>query len=159
MSGRLFQNIHVVNALPAEDDAEDLFASSVSTDIVNLGKYEKALFIIQKGVGATGQGVVTVESCDTVVPGTATAIPFTYWTCASGDTWSDMNSAVAAGYTTIGGSGSMVAVEVNSAELSGTDKYVRLTVTESTDDAVVGWITTILGDGRVVQEVSPTAIV
>lgn len=160
MGGRLFQNIHVVNALPAEDDAEDLFATSVSTDIVNLSKYDKALFLLQRGAGATGAGVITVLSSSTAAGGTQTAIPFSYWVAASGDTWGDMLTATAAGYTTAtAANGSMVAVEINSSELYSTDKFVQLVVTESTNDPVTGWITCIMGDARYMHEVKETAIV
>jgi len=161
MGGRFFQNVHVVNALPAASAAayDDLFNGTPATDIINLGKYENATFIIQKAAGATGTATITVESCDTVVPGTATAIPFVYWVCTTGDTWGDMQTATASGFTTTAGTDQVYAVEVNSASLSGTNKYVRVKATEVVNSPVSGSITCLLSKGRVVQEVSPTAIV
>lgn len=159
MTGRLFQNVHVVNALPNESTATDLFNGGVATDVVNLGKYEKATWILQKGAGNTGTAVLKVESCDNTTPSTATAVAFNYWECTSGDTWGDMQTATSAGFTTTAGANTMVAVEINSAELSGTDQYARLTATEVADDPVTGYISCILSQGKVVQEVSPTAIV
>lgn len=162
MSGRLFQDIHVVNAMPSGNQAayEDIFNGSPSTDIVNLGKYDKALWIIQKAAGATGTAVVTVSSCDTVVPGTATAVAFNYWTCGSGnDTWSDMQTATSAGFTTTAQANDAYAIEINSSELNGTDKYARLTLTESANDPVDGTVVCILGGARFMHEVKPTAIV
>lgn len=161
MSGRLFQNIHVVNAMPSGNQAayEDLFNGSPSTDIVNLGKYDKALWIVQKAAGATGTAVLTVESCDTVVPGTATAVAFNYWTCTTGDTWSDMQTATSAGFTTTAGTNQAYAIEINSSELYSTNKYARLTLTDSDSDPVDGTVVCVLGGARFMHEVKPTAIV
>jgi len=161
MGGRTFQNIHVVNAMPSAIEAAygDMFNGNPATDVVNLGKYEKCTWIIQKAAGNTGTAVVTVESCDDVTPTTTTAVAFNYWTCTSGDTWSDMSTATTAGFTTTAGADQMYAIEVNSAELSGTDKYVRMKMTESANDPVNGTAICILSGGRIVQEVSPTAIV
>ena len=160
MSGRLFQDIHVVNAMPSGNEAayEDLFNGSPSTDIVNLGKYDKALWIIQKAAGATGTAVVTVESCDTVVPGTATAVAFNYWTCTTSDTWSDMQTATSAGFTTTAGANQVYAVEINSSELNSTDQFARLKLTESAADAVDGTVVCILSGPRFMHEVSQTAL-
>lgn len=161
MSGRTFQNIHAVNAMPSANQAayEDLFNGDPSTDVVNLGKYEKATWLVQKAAGGTGTALVTVESCDDVTPSTATAVAFNYWTCTSGDTWSDMQTATSTGFTTTAGADQMYAIEINSAELSGTDQYARLTMTEVADDPVDGTVVCIMSGGRVVQEVPPTAIV
>ena len=45
MGGKLFQNVHVVNAMPTANQAayEDLFNGSPATDVVNLSNYDKAL--------------------------------------------------------------------------------------------------------------------
>jgi hypothetical protein len=159
MSGRLIQEVHFVNPLPTGAAMDDLYEGGFSSDIVNLGKYERATWVIARGVGNTGTAVITVDSCDTVAPGTATAIPFVYKVAASGDTFSATTAATAAGYTTAAGPGSMVVVEVNAAELSGTDKFARLTVTEGTDSAVSGSVVCIMSGGKIVQDIAPTAIV
>jgi len=161
MGGRLFQNVHVVNAMPSASQAayEDLFNGSPNTDIVNLGKYEQCLWVIQKAAGSTGVARISVESCDDVTPSTATTVAFNYWTCTSGDTWSDMQTATAYGFTTTAGSDQIYAIEIDSSRLSGTDKYARLATDETTDDPVDGTIVCILGGGKIIQEVKPTAIV
>lgn len=157
---RTFQDIHVVNAMPSGNQAayEDLFNGSPSSDIVNLGKYDKVTWIIQKAAGSTGTAVITVESCDTVVPGTATAVAFNYWTCTSGDTWSDMQSSTSSGFTTTAGANQCYAIEINSSELSGTDKYARLTLTETVNDPVDGTVVCILSGARFMTETPITAI-
>lgn len=159
-SGRLFQNIHVVNAMPAANEAayEDLFNGSPNTDVVNLGKYDKVLWVIQKAAGSTGVARISVESCDDVTPSTATTVPFSYWTCTSGDTWSDMQTATAYGFTTTAGADQMYAIEINSSELYSTNQYARLATDETTDSPVDGTIVCVLGGARVMQEVPITAL-
>lgn len=159
--GRLFQEIHVVNAMPSGHQAayEDIFNGSPNTDVVNLGKYNKALWIIQKAAGDTGVARISVESCDDVTPSTATPVAFSYWTCTSGDTFSDMNEATSYGFTTTAGANQMYAIEINDCELSGTDQYARLATDETTDGACDGTITCIMGGPRFMHEVKPTAIV
>lgn len=158
---RLAQELHVVNVGDSSFIAanEDFLAGTVYTDVVNLGKYEKAMWIIQKGAGATGTTVVTVDSCDNVTPSTATPIAFNYWVCTSGDTYGDMQTATSSGFTSTAGANQVYKVEINAAELSGTDQYARLVCTEATNDPCDGSIVCILGGGRVVQEVPKTAIV
>ena len=160
MRDRFFQNVHVVNAMPSGNQAayENLFNGDPATDIVNLANYERATWIIQKAAGATGTAVVTVESCDTVVPGTATAVAFNYWTCTTSDTWSDMQTATSAGFTTTAGANQVYAVEINSSELYSTNQFARLTLTDSNSDPVDGTVVCILGGGRVVQETPITAL-
>lgn len=151
--------VHVVNALPAVADLDDLFNGNATTDVISLANYDKATFILQKGAGATGSAVITMESCDTAVPGTATAIPFAYRACTSGDTFGDIGTAVAAGYTTTVGADQVYMFEVNSSELSGTDKYVRLVATESANSPVSACITCVLSGPRYTGAGTPTAIV
>ena len=159
MGGRTFQNFHVVNALPTEAGFDYLYNGGVATDVVNLGKYEKATWVISRGAGATGTALIQVQSCDDVTPSTTTAIPFTYQVAASGDTFAATATAVAAGYTTAAGAGSVVVVEINAAELSGTNKYARLIATEVVNDPVSGSVACIMSGGTVVQDIPPTAIV
>ena len=161
MRNRLFQNVHVVNAMPAANEASysDLFNGNPATKVVNLSNYERVTWLIQKGSGSTGTAVITCQSCSDTTPSVTTAVPFAYWTCTSGDTWSDMNTATSTGFTTTAGADQVYAVEVNASELSGTDSYVRLVATESINDPVNGTVTCILSGPRYMHEVSQTAIV
>lgn len=158
--GRMFQEIHVVNVGDSNFIAahEDFMAGTKTTDVVNLAKYNKALWLIHKSAGSTGATVCTVESCDDVTPSTATAIAFDYWTCTSGDTWSDMTTAATTGFTTTAGANQMYAIEVDASELSGTDKYVRLKMVESTDDPCDGGLILILGGLRFKHEVKDSVL-
>ena len=103
--------------------------------------------------------MITVESCDNVTPSTTTAIAFNYWTCTSGDTWSDMQTATTAGFTTTAGADQAYAIEIEASELSSTDTYARMKLTDSNSDPVDGTVVCVMGGGRFVHEVSNTAIV
>ena len=155
---RFTQEVHFVNAAAAVTALDDFANGSPATDIVNLAMYDRATWVYQQTAGATGTVNIQVDSCDTVSPGTATAIAFDYWT-VSGDTRSDKVTATAVGYTTIAGAEKMVVVEINSAELSGTDKYARVQFTEVVDDPVSASCLCIMSKGRFVSEVPITAIV
>ncbi|NOR27586.1 MAG: hypothetical protein GQ540_03545 [Lutibacter sp.] len=159
MKDRFFQNIHVVNALPALSIADDFFdvGTSAITDIVNLSNYDRATFIMQLGAGATGTGTITIESCDDVSASTATAITFDAWKSTTSDVWSDRTSQ--ASFATTAGAGATYAFEVNASELSGTDKFVRLKALELVNGAVTGNIICILSNARYMHEVKQTAIV
>jgi len=160
MSGRMIEEVKFVNPLPTGAAMDDLYEGGFSTDIVNLSNYERATWVIARGVGATGTANITVDSCDTTAPGTSTAIPFVYAVASSGDTLGAMTAATAAGYTTATGAGSMVVVEINSSELSGTNKFARLTITEGADSPVSGSVVCIMSNPRIIAGTSaPTAIV
>lgn len=155
---RFVQENHFVNAATAVTALDDFANGSPAMDVVNLGKYDRATWVYQQTAGNTGTLNIQVDSCDDVTPSTATAIGFDYWT-VSGDTRSDKLTATAVGYTTVAGSDQMVIVEINSSELSGTDKYARVQITEVTNDPVSASCLCIMSKGRVVSEVPPTAIV
>lgn len=122
------------------------------TDVINLAKYRKVLYVIQKGAGASATGVVTVESCDNVTPSTPTAIAYHYKVCTTIDTYGDWVSVASTGFTTTAGANQCYLVEVDASELSGTDKYCRLKITETVDAACDGCVLTILGSPRVMLE-------
>jgi hypothetical protein len=160
-NGRMFQGFHPIHCAPSGVIAanEDIFDGDPATDIISMSKYDKVIFfIIINANGSGGTATITVESCDTVVPGTATAIAFKYWACTTPDTWGDMQSATASGFTTSATADNMYAIEVNSSELYSTDSFVRMQCTEVVDQPVDGAIMAIAGGARYLQEVKPTAL-
>jgi hypothetical protein len=52
--------------------------AGVSSDVINMQKYEFVRFILFWGVGLTGTNTLTIEACDDVVPTNKTAVPFWY---------------------------------------------------------------------------------
>ena len=160
MSKSFTQNNKIVNALaPLADYADDDPAS----DVVSLAECRTGVFIIQTGDNAGGNATITVESCDDVTPTTATAIPFavTKYETEDSDIASTARAAVAAaGFDTSASvDGVMYVIEVTADGLSGSDEYVRVQVTESTDAAVLASILFIGTGCRYNQETMATAIV
>jgi len=156
---RFAQTVHVVNAVTSPATLDDIFNTGLVTDVINLSNYDKVTWILTKNAGAVGTATIKVESCDTVAPGVATAIPFSYWVCTSGDTFGDMQAATASGFATTAGANQIYKIEVNSSELSGTNKYVRMTGTEVVNDPCSGSCVAILSGPRFTSEVPVTAIV
>lgn len=156
MALNMLESLHFVNGLPPVADA---FAADPNADVVNMKNYNKALFVIQKGVGTTGTGLVTVLACDDTTPSNTTAIPFRYRNITSGDTPGAITEATSAGFTFTAGSNHLIAVEVDAVEVEKAGYgYVTLNVTEDTDDPVLAGILCILGEPRYSTDSTTTAI-
>ncbi|KKN24527.1 hypothetical protein LCGC14_0893890 [marine sediment metagenome] len=139
--------------------SEDLFNGSPATDIVNMENFTEVVFIVSKVAGGTGTATATMESCDTVVPGTATEINFWYRACTTPDVWGAITAAVAAtGVPITAGADQQWLFGVRSEGLSGTDKYVRLKLTETESTAVDGSVACIMAGGRFVREITPVTV-
>lgn len=138
---------------------EDIFNTDPASDVINMAEWERATFVIQKGAGAAGKAVITVESCDNVTPDTATAIAFKYRKCISGDTFGAWTDATSIGFTTDAGADQVYEISVGSDGLSGEDQYVRLQLTEDTDGPCDGGILAILTDPRYAQSINSTVLV
>lgn len=139
-------NIHWVQGLAPKADA--FSGATVNSDIVKC-ESGGAIFLIYRGVGATGTSVVTVEACDDVTPTNTTAIPFIYRSNTATDVWGDWTAATASGFTTAAGSNAIFEVYVDAAELAEEGYgYVRLDMAESVDSAVLGGILIGLIDTR-----------
>ena len=129
----------------------DFGAAGVSSDVVDMSGHNKVMFVIQRGVGATGTGVLTVEACDDVTPTNTTAIPFRYLEVDASDVLGTLTEAAAAGYTPTAGSNFIIQVEVDAVEVrkaGATFEFVRLTLTETTDSPVLAGIIIVLGEPR-----------
>lgn len=134
----LLQNLHFVKGL---DPVADALSGTVGSDVVDVSNHGTALFVIYKGVGATGTSVVTVEACDDVTPSNTTAVPFSYKAITSTDVQGAVTAAAAAGFTLTAGSSQIYAVQVDTQELASAGyKYVRLKAVESVDSPVLAGI-------------------
>jgi len=159
------QNKVVSGVIPVAD----AFATSATTDVINMENYNKCTFIIYTGATTTADGVVTVnagnanDSC-------ATAIAFKYRTQVAktdattqgGDVPSALTAATSAGFAmTASKVGGIYIIEVDSAVVAaaGTNfDHVSCTVTEDTDDPQTACILAILSEPRYPQAVLATAI-
>ena len=157
MPNNVMQNIHFVKGI---DPVADAFASTVSSDIVNMGDYAGVTFVIYKGVGTTGTSTITVEASDDVSASNTTAIPFRYKAITTDDTEGALTIAAAAGFATTAGSSEIYVIEVDSEELGDTGyQYVRLTAVEVANDPVLGGVLILMHGNRYAQDVPATAIV
>jgi hypothetical protein len=148
--GKLINDLNVYNCAPSGNIAanEDIFNGDPATDVISLENYNRVMFIISKNAGATGTAVVTVESCDDTTPTTATAIAFKYRACTSGNTWGDVTAAASTGFTTTAGANQCYVIEVCADDLYSTDKFVRMQLTEDTNNPCDGAVICVLGEPR-----------
>jgi hypothetical protein len=148
MGGYFSDNYHVVNALSPVADA---FATSATSDIVNLAKYSSVTFIISTGVSTTADGVVTVLA-GTSVSSATNAVPFKYRTVlapATTNVPAALTQATASGFSmTASKANSFYIVEVNAEDLAPTYTTCALKVTEVTNDPQTASIVAILGKPR-----------
>ena len=138
---------------------EDIYNGNPASDVINMQDWHDVIFVIQRGAGATGTATVTVESCDTVVPGTATAVAFRKrsMTIAT-DTWAAWSAVATTGYTTGAGADGAEEIWVSSEDLSGSDKYVRLQLTEVVNNPCDGGVIAILFNPRYAEDVNRTVL-
>ena len=150
----------IVNAFNSSFIAanEDIFNGDPASDIMNMEEWRDCIFVIQKGAGAAGTATITIESCDTVVPGTATPIIFKYRIMTKAtDTWGAWTDATTAGFTTTAGADDAYEIWVQAIDL-GDDKYVRMQCTEVADGGCDGGIVAILFNPRYPQSVPGTVL-
>ena len=145
-----FKDLHWVNVGNSSfvASAADIFNGNPSSDIVSMENHNDVYFLLAKGAGATGTATITVGSCDTTVPGTATAVPFEYRAQTSADTWGEWTAAEAAGFTTTAGANQMYQIHIKGSDLSGTNKFVRLTATEVVNSPCEGYILAAMASPR-----------
>jgi len=137
MALNILESMHFA---PAYYPAADPYAGDTSSDIMNMERFNKCAFLMMKGVGATGVLTVTIEACDDVVPTNATAIPFRYRYVTATDVPGVLTEAAAAGFSVTAGSNELVLIEVDAVEIrkaGATFEYVRMTVDETTDGAIL----------------------
>lgn len=122
------------------DVVADAFSGTVYSDIVQAAG-EGVLFVLHKGVGATGTSTLTVEACSTITATATAAVPFIYRKSTGTDVWGDWAAVAATGFVTTAGSSQLYQVYVDAAELAEEGyKYVRLAAVESVDSPVLGGI-------------------
>jgi hypothetical protein len=136
---KILDQLHIV---PGIYPVADFMAGTVQTDIVNCESAVGVVFWIFRGDATAGTetGTVTVQACDTVVPGTATAVDFQYRVSTTPDTWGAWTQATAAvGFTMTAGDNQVYEVFVRAADVAALGfGYVRLQIVEVINDPVVG---------------------
>lgn len=122
----------------------DALSGTIYSDIVKC-EGAKVIFVIQRGVGATGTSLITVEACDDVSPSNNTAIPFRYKTISDADVEGALTEAAATGYTLTAGSNRIDIIEVDPQRLAVLGyRYCRLKAVEQVNSPVLAGILIIV---------------
>ena len=152
----LLEGLHIVNAKPPVADAGN---GTVTSDVINMEGAGRPVFVLTKGVGATGTSTITIEACDDVTPSTTSAIPFRYAQVTTGDTAGTVTAATSAGFTTTAGNATIVQVEVDAGELAASGYgYCRMKMVEVVDSPVLFGVTIQLGGLRTSNDAGDTYI-
>ena len=148
------QEIHWVKGI---DPIADAFEGTVNTDIVEALGHD-VVFMIYKGVGATGTSTITIDACDDIVASATTAVPFRYRTCVATDVWGAWTAAAAAGFVTTAGSSQLYEIRVDPADLGATGYgYVRLHAVQVVDNPVLGGV--LIGVAKLRYREQPESLV
>jgi len=151
------ENLHFVKGI---DPVADAFSGTVASDIINLKNAGTCMFVIYKGVGATGTSTITVTACSDVSATAETAIKFQYRAITTGDTEGALTQATTAGFATTAGSSQLYVIEVKAQDIASTGySYVRLNAVELVNSPVLGGILCFTGALRYNEDVNATAIV
>ncbi len=120
----------------------DFAADDKFSDVVNMSQHNRCRFITHWGVGTTGIIKFTVQACDDVVPSNTSAIPFHYRITLNGTKPGAITAATAsAGVSNAAGSAQIIECEIAAAALLASGyKYVRLSLDETTDAALLGCV-------------------
>jgi len=147
MSGLLIESLKFAKGL---DPVADGLAGTVSSDIIDMGDFQRVLFVVYGGVatGGTGASTFTVEACDDIVASNVSAVPFHSREIATTDIESAITARASTGYVGTAGSSKISLIEVREDALAASGyRYVRLKTVESVNDPVVTAIL-IIGDPK-----------
>lgn len=158
----LFDHHIVAGVVPVAD----AFATSATTDFINMANYRRITFVIFTGnaTSGTANGTVTVLASASAAGSSTTALAFKYRVCASSttvDTWGALTDAASTGFSMTAGDNYIYTVEVNAedveAQIAG-KPFVACKVLEVTNDPIDAGVLVILSEPRYPQAVPVTAI-
>lgn len=149
----LVEQGHLVTMLTPQD-----VAAATSSEVISMENYGHVSFICMKGAGSAC--TIQVEEC-TGFGGTGAATK-TFYYCAAATAADDVMDAALAAATTAGvatstSTGSLIAIEIDAAELTDGYQYVRLKC-DALGTGLLAWLG-ILSQPRYGSSITPTAIV
>lgn len=136
----------------------DRFSGTVNSAGVNLKLYGRATGLVVKGAGATGTTKLTVEACSNTGGTGATAIPFKYQVCTSGEAMGALQQAEAAGFDTTAGANQMYVIHVDRRDLPDGLSFVRIKGVEQVDSPCDGAIYWVLSEPDYMSDSLPAAL-
>ena len=136
-------------------------ALNTNSDIYSVRNYNAITFILHKGAGAVGTGTVTVDACNSVVPGATAKAPFYYRRFDSvAGTWGALTARTAAeSFVTTAQANDIYEITVDPRELHSIViggltgfNFCRLSVAQVDATVVLYGIIVVLGQSRYNQE-------
>ena len=127
---------------------EDIFNGSPVSDVIHFDHYRECTFIIIKNAGGTGTATATINSCSDAAGTTAADVAFLYREVNDPDTHGAWTAATSTGVSISAGADEIWQFRVNADGLSGTNEFVKMTLTEVDSTAVDGGGLAILTDYR-----------
>lgn len=155
MKGMVLANEgHYVNVIPPID-----VTGGVAGDRFTMKNHQHATIYVNVGVSAAAFTAIVVKECDAATGGTATAIPFTYYTqeTAAGDVISGKLSALAAGVTPSANDDIFYVIELDAQELTENFHWVEVELTNGAN-SVIASVNAVLTGARYQGAEGATAI-
>lgn len=142
----LSEQVAIAVALAA---SADVFSGTVNSDVYSLKHYSKLAFLINKGAGATGTTLLTIQACDDLTGANPVAIPFNVRVQdADGQNRGDILQVAATGFTTAAGANKLYTIELQADQLPVGKECVFLRGVEQVDSAITGDVLALLFGGR-----------
>jgi hypothetical protein len=145
----LAEEAHFVNVLAPVN-----ITGGVTSQPVHMADYQHVTFIVQLGVQAAAFTKILVEQCTDANGDGATAMPFEMYTQETAGVTNDVLSArtavTSAGYTPSANSGIFYVIEMDAAEMDGTNNgatgaYLRLHLTNYTNSVIASALAILSG--------------
>lgn len=140
----------------------DTTTTTVTSDILNLENYHGAVLLVYFGTITGDTVAVTVEECDTVVPGANTAIAFNYrlsGATGSDDAFAAKTAATSTGVTiTADDDDKILMIDIDASELSAGYPMVRVIADPGSSASAVEIAILAILDPRYPQNAQVTAI-
>lgn len=141
--------------------AADRFNTNPTSDVINAGYGKKVGFLVYHQGGTTGVGKIQIEACSNNAGDNNEAVAFRYRKGTTGD--SNAMGAVteatsADGVSTVAAEDAIIEVSVNADELPAGKPFVRLKITETTNDPVNAAVIGYVEDVRFAGETLPNVL-
>lgn len=150
----LAQEGHTVNILPPVDITGGKTAQAFS-----LATYAHASIILQIGVSAAAEGLVTLNACTNAAGSNPVAIPFDVYkqetAGASNDVLGPRVPVPATGFTPAATDGIFYVIEIDAANLPQGSPYLQLALADTTNSVIASAVA-VLSGGRNTSDQSLT---
>lgn len=119
----------------------DIFNTNPASPTINHAYCKESVAKFQHSGGTTGKGTIQVQAC-TKADGTgATAIPFKYKKAIAAGAYGEILDALAAGVETVPTETARFLINIRALQLPEGKPFVRILLTETANDPVVGALT------------------